>query len=162
MYSTLKKLFKKSNGFTLIEMLVVVAIIGILAGMILIVLGAAREKAKDARIIHEMSQIRNAAAVYYNSQVPINYNFDSLSCEITDHNIKAICDDIADQGGIKPSDGVTPGVDIFTDNAQLYCAAVKLNLGAYWCVDSAGRSARYDGSTSPTEPDCTNVFYSCE
>ena len=149
------KIKQKNKGFTLIEMLVVITIIGILAGMILVVLGTARGKAKDARIIQEMAQIRNAAAMYYNSH---NYSYDLFGCGDTESKMDLICADMGGQGGIKPSDETTPdyGVDVFADDLA-FCAAVKLNLGAYWCVDSKGRSARYN-----TSPACANGNHACE
>ena len=44
------------KGFTLLELLVVIAVIGILAGVVLIVVGNARNKAKDAAAIKSIKQ----------------------------------------------------------------------------------------------------------
>ena len=55
------------RGFTLIEMLVVVAIVGLLAGMVVVGLGPARAKARDARRLTEVNSIRNWAEANYNS-----------------------------------------------------------------------------------------------
>ena len=57
----------KNQGFTLIELLVVIAIIGILASIVLVSLQGARAKARDARRMHDLSQIRTALFLYYDA-----------------------------------------------------------------------------------------------
>lgn len=61
----LRTLLKNQKGFTLIELLVVIAIIGILATLVLLQLGTARSRARDAKRIADVSQLRAAIELYY-------------------------------------------------------------------------------------------------
>ncbi|MBI2669723.1 MAG: type II secretion system protein [Candidatus Yanofskybacteria bacterium] len=53
------------RGFTLVELLVVIAIISILATLLLLQLGVARAKARDAKRIADVNQIRSALELYF-------------------------------------------------------------------------------------------------
>jgi len=55
---------KKDKGFTLIEVLVVVGIIGVLASILLIGLGTLRRKGADTRRIADMRTTQNALELY--------------------------------------------------------------------------------------------------
>lgn len=55
----------KDKGFTLVELLVVIAIIGVLATLLLLQLGGARGKARDAKRIADLTQIRTAIEQYF-------------------------------------------------------------------------------------------------
>ena len=55
----------KKQGFTLIELLVVISIIGVLSSVVLASLNSARVKARDAKRLQDVRQLKNALALYY-------------------------------------------------------------------------------------------------
>lgn len=118
----------------MIEMLVVVSVIGILATLVLVSLGAARNKAKDTRIVAGVDQSRNVAEIVYDG------DYDALPAAgivpAADANFGKLASDISTQGGeLHINKSAAP--------ATAYAAYSKLNIkvGAltnYYCVDSTG------------------------
>ena len=57
--------YRKSKGFTLVELLIVIIIIGILAGMMMLAAGSATDKAEATKIVANLRNIKAAAIMYY-------------------------------------------------------------------------------------------------
>ncbi len=56
------------KGFTLVELLVVIVIIGLLATMAMLALNSARMKGRDAKRVSDIKQIQTALELYFNGQ----------------------------------------------------------------------------------------------
>lgn len=53
------------KGFTLIELIVVIAIIGLLSTLAVVALGSARQKARDSKRLSDLKQLQTALELYY-------------------------------------------------------------------------------------------------
>jgi len=81
----------KNKGFTLIEMLVVIAVIGLLASLILVGLSSFRTRGRDTRRVADTKEVQNGLELYYmkNGAYPIvsggnaSARWDSLRTSLT-------------------------------------------------------------------------------
>ena len=80
----LPSFFTDERGFTLVELLIVILVIGILAGYMMLVAGAGADKARATKIVSDMRNIKAAALLKYSdagnwSWVDADGNMDDLS-----------------------------------------------------------------------------------
>lgn len=118
------KVFADRKGFTLIEMLVVVAIIGILAGTVLTALGPARNKGRDARII---SGINNIAALAETAFTGSTY---PATLGDIPNAASSVIDIKAYNGDVEP---------VYNIDAGSFGLSSPLASGGVYCVDSNGK-----------------------
>jgi len=135
------------KAFTLVEMLVVIAIIGILATAILVSLGPARTQARDARIRADVQQLRNLAETYYNTN---NFDYRGFagststpwtSCSFDNPpGVSALCNDITNQNG-----GYTPTFFAVQNSVAIFAT---LASGGAICMDTQGNVKTYPSMPS--------------
>ncbi len=151
--------FQKFNGkgFTLIELMVVIAIIGLLSSVVIASLVQARLKARDSKIIQQVNQMRtlleleqSESASYANLQPQIWLPTTACNTSFSGpYAVKAreICDAIVTNSadgfagvnnrlfmGINPAAGTT--VTKYSVMAYLPGAAV------FYCVGSSGKNSK--------------------
>ena len=62
----MKQIFKKISGFTLVEIMVVIAIIGILTTLVMVSLDNTKKTARNARRLADIKQLQLGLKMYYN------------------------------------------------------------------------------------------------
>lgn len=111
----MKKVMKKRAGFTLVELLIVIIIIGILAGAMLLVAGSGTDKAEATKAVAELRAMKAAVMMAY-ADHPQAKNSDFTLASIDQYMEKKVSDktnqydlQTNDNSGIFPGYYVTEG-----------------------------------------------------
>lgn len=125
---------KKQKGFTIIELLIVIAIIGVLAAIVLINVTGYINKGKDAAVKGDMGTLFTNAITFYNAEGDFNG-------VIQDDDYDNAADAIDDlEYTLTQSCNSTDACN--SDSDTEWCASVPLKAVSsmtYYCVDSTGR-----------------------
>jgi prepilin-type N-terminal cleavage/methylation domain-containing protein len=156
-----------SKGFTLLELLVVISIIGTLSSVIMSSVGNARVKAYDAKVKAQLSNIRTAAELYYNTN--LNYGIPTIAGTYTtgtgSSTLGNACTTSQLTGmfadptlaELSKSANYPTGENtiICVSKGTAYAVSDNLSTGnGFWCVDSVGNSV---ATTSQIATSSTSV-----
>ena len=154
------------HGFTLVELLVVIAIISILATLLLLQLGIARGKARDAKRIADVGQTRSALELYYDDNGAYPAQTDMVILESRGYLIKVPSDPLIGSNCGSSFSGTAVGAfncygyswnpNLSPHRFQVWTELEYLSgaLGSDVDIDSTGWSgAAIEGSD---EVDCNN------
>jgi prepilin-type N-terminal cleavage/methylation domain-containing protein len=129
----------KRKGFTIIELIVVIAIIAVLAGIVLVNVQGYVSKSREASIKADMHQLETAATTYFSE----NGSYNNICANSTEFvKIKTAVEAITNQQGLytfcldNTNGGGIPCNGAWFAAARMVVGGVA--TGFRWCVDSTG------------------------
>jgi len=153
----MRRLQKSPRGFTLIELMIVVAIIGILAAIAIPRFGQMLEKSKEGQTKGSLNSIHSAIYIYYGDQKGIwpttLTTFSAYSFSQYLDNINAV-----KVTGLFVAGSSSPSGSNVTDTSQ---SSVPTASGSGWLYDSSNGSV-YVNSTVKDSRNLPYSFYGFE
>jgi len=135
-----KRNLSEERGFTLLELLVVIAGIALLSSLMLVGVAQRERDAQDKAIIGELDQVRKQAEAFY----------------VTNGTYQGLCNasqnltELGRLGELKASIQEKGGELKCMSSASDYAVSSSLPSGDYWCVDSQGASRQIDSAVEST------------
>ncbi len=117
----------QNQGFTLIELMIVIIVVAILATFILVGLAGARNAAEDSRRRGAVTQIRSFSSVHYS--IKGNYFGLEGAEELTE--ILRKYDEVTGEDKVLKI--------IVSSSGSDFCAEIELKEGDYFCTDGSYR-----------------------
>lgn len=146
---------KLSYGFTLVEILVSIAIIGVLSSVVFGSISGMRESGKDGRIKAEAHNIRIANELYFDDYGTYDLAVGNGVCEqeIVIESLKKVYPDY-DPATATLQNGIQ-----CNDQDDHWVLFVPLhNGGMHWCVDGVGNAREVDGGTNYVNIDDDSII----
>ena len=135
---------RRTRGFSLIELLIVIAIIGILTGLILVGTSRSRLKGQDTAIRNDVSQLRLMAEQVYDTQGASYLNW-HLNASVQAQVAQLLADVDEKYGNTVPDTYPTSYPASYETVLRFsqrkdYCVSAPLRSepGKYYCIDTTG------------------------
>jgi prepilin-type N-terminal cleavage/methylation domain-containing protein len=151
------------KGFTLVELLLVIVIIGLLSAVVVVSLTDSRKKGSDAGVKNNLSAARSQGEVFYNTNTSAPNSYTSVCTNGVVGGAQGVGLAVLTAAKAVGLSSYAVGASGTTttatcnDSATAWAAEVPLKGGGMWCVDSTGRSLKKN-DTSLT---ALNGYYDC-
>ena len=147
----------KNRGFSLVELLIVISIIGLLSSIVLPAVNSGRTKANNAKVKAQLSSIRDAAEVYYSTNGNYGATVVTDACPSGGPIVGMFADTTSNLAALSNSVNY-PTLEntlICNSSGTEYAVSDQLSSG-FWCVDSNGSSKAESAAltTSPAQTQC--------